>query len=64
MTTSKSEQMVKNGQSIIEYILLISAVIAALIFFFRPGGVFQRSYNGVIHQQGNVLQQDTKKMFF
>lgn len=38
----------KKGQSTVEYIILVAAIIAALIIFLRPGGVFQSAYNNAI----------------
>lgn len=38
----------KKGQSTVEYILLVAAIIAALIVFLRPGGEFQVRYNDTL----------------
>lgn len=35
----------KKGQSTIEYIILVTGVIAALILFLKPGGPFQTEFN-------------------
>lgn len=35
----------KDGQSTVEYIILVAAVLAVLIIFLRPGGVFYKSFN-------------------
>jgi Flp pilus assembly pilin Flp len=35
----------KKGQSTVEYIILVAAILAALIVFLRPGGTFQTSVN-------------------
>ena len=35
----------KKGQSTVEYIILVAAVLAALIIFLRPGGIFQNAFN-------------------
>lgn len=35
----------KNGQSTVEYIILVAAILAALIVFLAPGGVFQKAFN-------------------
>jgi hypothetical protein len=35
----------KKGQSTVEYIILVAAILAALIVFLKPGGIFQRSVN-------------------
>jgi len=39
----------KKGQSTVEYIILIAAVLAALIIFLGPGGPFQTAYNTTIN---------------
>lgn len=35
----------KKGQSTVEYIILVAAVLAALIIFLRPGGIFHTAVN-------------------
>ena len=60
----KKEVSGREGQSIIEYILMIAAVVAILMVFLGRGGFFQRSYNNVIELQGNDVYQMTNKIFF
>ena len=43
------------GQSIIEYLLLITAVIVILLVFFVKGGAFQKTYDAVIKRQGDDM---------
>ena len=38
----------KKGQSTVEYVVLVAAIIAALIVFLRPGGVFQSTFNDTL----------------
>ena len=52
------------GQGIIEYLLLVTAVLVALILFFRRGSTFERSYTNVIETQGDILTNETVRMFF
>lgn len=33
------------GQSTVEYIILVAAILAALIIFLAPGGPFQGAFN-------------------
>lgn len=40
-----NKQKKKKGQSTIEYIILVTGVIAALVVFLAPGGVFQKQFN-------------------
>ena len=46
----------KKGQSTVEYIILVAAVLAALIIFLRPGGVFQTAFNDTIATGTNGMQ--------
>lgn len=34
----------RKGQSTVEYIILVAAILAALIIFLRPNGVFQNAF--------------------
>ena len=36
------------GQSTVEYIILVAAILAALIVFLSPGGVFQTAFDNAI----------------
>ena len=47
------------GQSLVEYIILVAVVIAALIFFLGRGGVFEGSYNKTIQTQGDIITGDS-----
>jgi uncharacterized protein (UPF0333 family) len=38
----------EKGQSTVEYIILVAAVLAALIFFLSPGGVFDTSVDSTL----------------
>ena len=54
----------QKGQSLVEYIILLAAVIAALIFFLGRGGVFEGSYNRTIQTQGAIITEDSERIFF
>lgn len=45
----------KRGQSTVEYIVLVAAIIAALIVFLRPGGIFQTAYNSALSTGTNGM---------
>ena len=45
----------KKGQSTLEYIIMITGVIAVLIIFLGPGGIFKSAF-------GNTLEQGTNGM--
>ena len=35
----------KKGQSTVEYIILVAAIIALLIVFLQPSGIFRTAFN-------------------
>ena len=43
----------RKGQSTVEYIILVAAVLAALIMFLRPGGIFQTAFNDTLRTATN-----------
>ncbi len=45
----------KKGQSTLEYILLVAAVVAVLVTFLGPGGTFSTNL-------GNTLEKSTNDM--
>ena len=45
----------KKGQSTLEYIVLVTAVIAVLIIFLGPTGVFQNRVNQTLDQATNSM---------
>ena len=45
----------KKGQSTVEYIILVAAIIGALIIFLRPDGVFQNAYNETLSTGTNGM---------
>jgi len=54
----------RQGQSIVEYILLVSAVIVALLVFLGRGGIFDRSISNVTQSQGDRLIETAGNIFF
>jgi hypothetical protein len=52
---NNAPQREKKGQSTVEYILLVAAVLAALIIFLRPGGVFQTAFNDTVSTGTNGM---------
>jgi hypothetical protein len=46
----------KKGQSTVEYIILVAAIIAALIVFLKPGGIFQTAYNRTLISGTNGME--------
>ena len=45
----------KDGQSTVEYIILVAAVLAALIIFLKPGGIFSKAYNTTLSSSTNGM---------
>lgn len=52
----------KKGQSTLEYIIMITGVIAVLIIFLRPGGVFSTAYNATLQQGTNGMQDMANRL--
>jgi hypothetical protein len=51
------------GQGVIEYILLMTAVIGVLLVFFARNGFFQRSYNNVLTIQADEITNSALTIF-
>lgn len=47
----------RKGQSTVEYIVLVAAIIAAIIVFLRPGGIFQKAYNAALVSGTNGMNE-------
>ena len=45
----------KKGQSTVEYIILVAAVVAVLIIFLRPGGIFATAFNATLASGTNGM---------
>lgn len=59
----KNLQRNKKGQSTLEYIILVTGVVAVLILFLGPTGVFQSSYNRTLVSGTNGMESMANKMF-
>ncbi len=46
----------KKGQSTLEYIILVTAVVAVLLVFLGPSGVFRTSYNSTLNEVTGGMQ--------
>lgn len=54
----------KKGQSTLEYIILVTAVIAILIVFLNPStGVFGRGFNNALHTGTNGMKQLANRLY-
>ena len=47
----------KRGQSTLEYIILVTAVIAVLLVFLGPSGVFQNVFNNTLSDVSGVMNK-------
>lgn len=45
----------KKGQSTLEYIILVTGVIVVLIFFLKPGGIFNTAFNATLSSGTNGM---------
>jgi hypothetical protein len=57
------QQKKKKGQSTLEYIILVTGVIAVLLIFLRPGGgIFNRAFNGTLAQGTNGMEDMANRL--
>ena len=59
---TKNPQRKRKGQSTVEYIILVAAVLAALIIFLKPGGVFQSSFNRALTSGTNGMEDMANRL--
>jgi hypothetical protein len=52
----------KKGQSTLEYIILVTGVIAILIVFLRPGGGFNTSLNETLKAGTNGMTNMARRL--
>ena len=52
----------KKGQSTIEYIVLVTGVIAILIVFLGRNGIFQQAYNRALVQGTNGMEDMANRL--
>lgn len=46
----------KRGQSTLEYLILLAMVIAVLVVFLMPGGLFSNAYNQSLQYGSNGME--------
>ena len=52
----------KKGQSTVEYIILVAAILAALIAFLAPNGVFQNAFKDTVTTGTNGMQEMANRL--
>lgn len=52
---TKQTSKKKKGQSTVEYIVLVAAVLGVILVFLGPSGVFQGVLNGILGQATNGM---------
>jgi len=58
----KEAEKKRVGQSTVEYIILVAAVIAVLIIFLRPGGIFHTSLNQTLIDGTNSMLNMSERL--
>lgn len=52
----------KKGQSTVEYIILVAAILAALIVFLAPGGIFSNAVNSTFVSGTNGMEDMANRL--
>jgi uncharacterized protein (UPF0333 family) len=57
------QQKKKKGQSTLEYIILVTGVIAVLLIFLNPThGVFNKAFNSTLTQGSNGMEEMANRL--
>ena len=52
----------KKGQSTVEYVVLVAAVIALLFLFLAPSGTFRNAFNSTLATGTNGMQDMANRL--
>ena len=52
----------KKGQSTVEYIILVTAVLIALIIFLKPKGVFVTAFNATLNSGTSGMEDMANRL--
>jgi len=52
----------KKGQSTVEYVVLVTAVIAIILVFLAPNGPFRIAYNSTLHAATNGMTEMANRL--
>ena len=58
----KIVQRNKKGQSTLEYIILVAGLIAVLVVFLGPSGVFTGAFNRTLQQGTNGMEDMANRL--
>ena len=53
----------RKGQSVVEYLLVITAVFVVLVVFLRPWGPFQGALNKTMNYSSNAMERTADDVF-
>jgi hypothetical protein len=59
---NKAHILKREGQSTVEYLILVSAVIAVLLVFLGPSGAFKKAYNKALSSGTNGMDILSNKL--
>lgn len=54
----------KQGQSMTEYLVILTLILLALFLFLSKTGRFAQSYNTILLQHGQDIKTTSKRIFF
>jgi len=52
----------KRGQSTVEYLVLVAAIIAALLLFLKPGGTFQNKFTETLNSATDGMDEMANRL--
>ncbi len=54
----------KTGQSTVEYVILVAAVLVVLIIFLKPDGTFSSAFNATLVSGTNGMEEMANRLQF
>ncbi len=59
---SKKPTKQKKGQSTVEYVILVAAVLTVLLIFLKPNGIFHQAVNGSLSDGTETMENMTGRL--